>query len=205
MGGDVRCTTTQGDGRFVRMDLDGDVDDNDQLAVAFRCADPDFPALASWAQTNCAVFLGWADSNRGPADSDTWGLCPGAISGVGDLRCTSSGFDGRFRAMTLGGDVDENDDLGIAFVCRDAADPVRAAAFAQSVAVHIAWAPNSQGPADGAEQWTPQCPGEESVRVGRILVPRRCAQSLGDGRFHRLDLGRDINDDDDLGIALKRR
>ncbi len=205
MGGDVRCTTTLGDGRFAHLDLDGNVDENDQLAVAFRCEDPDFAALAEWAETHCAVFLGWADDNRGPAEAEAWGACPAQVAGDGLLRCTSSGYDGVFRALSLDGDVDENDDLAVAFVCRDDADPDRARAFQSGAAVHLAWSPLNQGPPDGAERWTPECPGEDVVRIGRIALPRRCVQSGGDGRFHRLDFALDIDEDDDLGIALKRR
>lgn len=204
MAGDLRCTTTPDDGGFARMDLDGDVDENDQLGVRFDCTDPDQPALAEWTRTHCAVFLGWADNNRGLDDSAFWGACPNSLSGGGLLRCTSSGYDGQFRAMDLDGDVDENDDLGVAFVCGDDADPARALSMQGSAEVHLAWASGNQGPEDGAEAWTPACPGEEQVRLGRIFHLRRCARSMGDGRFHKLDLGRDINDDDDLGIALRR-
>jgi hypothetical protein len=31
----------------------------------------------------------------------------------------------------------------------------------------------------------------------------RCVGSAGDGRFHRLNLGGDVDDNDDLGFALR--
>ena len=201
----LRCTMTRRDSAFVHLDLDGDVDENDQFGVQFDCADPDLPELAAYVPTHCAVFLGWADNERGLDNSQSWGGCPGAAEGGGDLRCTSSGFDRRFRAMQTNGDVDGNDDFGIAFICRDAAMPVRATALQSSVEVQLAWASGNQGPADGAATWTARCPASEVRQVGRVQHPMVCATSSGDGRFHQLDLSRDINGDDDLGIALKPR
>lgn len=203
--GNIRCTTTRGDGRYVKLDLAGDVDGNDQLALRFDCEDAALPDLADYTATHCAVFLGWADNNRGTDNSVVWGACPQQLQGGGDLRCTSSGFDRQFRALTTGGDVDENDDLGVAFVCRDADNQARAAALQASVQVELAWASGNQGPSDGADRWTDACPGEDRVQQGRIFHLKRCAHSAGDGRFHILHLGRDINEDDDLGIALKAR
>lgn len=203
--GNVRCTMTRRDGRYVKLDLNGDVDGNDQLALSFDCTDAALPELADYAATHCAVFLGWADNNRGSDNAVVWGDCPQALQGGGDLRCTSSGFDRQFRALTTGGDVDENDDLGIAFICRDPANQARAAALQASVQVELAWASGNQGPADGAERWTDSCPAEERVQTGRIFQSRHCTHSAGDGRFHKLNLARDIDSDDDLGIALKAR
>lgn len=195
----LRCVMTRRDEAFMHLDLDGDVDENDQFGLQFDCADPDLPELAAYVPTHCAAFLGWADNERGVDNADSWGGCPGAVEGGGLLRCTSSGFDRRFRAMQTAGDVDGNDDFGIAFVCRDPGSPARATALQSSVEVQLAWASGNRGPADGAASWTARCPASEEVGGH----PIRCATSSGDGRFHQLDLERDINSDDDLGIALK--
>lgn len=201
MVGPVRCTQTRRDEAFVHLDTDGNVDENDQFGVYFDCADANDQALANYVPTHCAVFLGWADNERGPDNVDSWGNCPAALEGGGQLRCTSSGYDRRFRALYTDGDVDNNDDFGIAFICRDAENPQRAEALEASVEVQLAWASGNQGPPDGAAQWTARCPASET-RGGQPVV---CASSSGDGRFHQLDLSRDIDGDDDFGIALKPR
>ncbi|MEZ4472873.1 MAG: hypothetical protein R3F60_19220 [bacterium] len=206
MAGDVRCTATRRDGAFVHLDLDGDVDDNDLLAVSLRCEDADFADAARWIETHCAVFLGHADNNRGPVEaSAAWGGCPALSSSAEVPRCTSSGFDGAFRAMQLAGDVDDNDDLGLAWICRDAEQPARAAAAQASAEVQLAWSAGNQGPGDGAPDWGFPCPGSRRLQVGRISFPQACTSTAGDGLFHHLDLGQDIDDNDDLGIALKGR
>ncbi|MCB9550268.1 MAG: hypothetical protein H6706_31105 [Myxococcales bacterium] len=206
MGGDVRCTSTRRDGAFVRLDLDGDVDGNDLLAFSLRCEDADFAEAARWIQGHCAVFLGHADNNQGAAEgSPVWGACPGVSSSAAVPRCTSSGFDGNFRAMQLAGDVDENDDLGLAWICRDDEQPARAAAAQASAEVQLAWSAGNQGPGDGAPTWGFDCPGSRRLQVGRVSFPQACTSTRGDGLFHRLDLGQDVDDNDDLGVALKGR
>ncbi len=200
--GNVRCTATQRDGRFRMIDLNGDVDGNDQLGLAFRCADEALPAVAEWIQSRCAVFLGYADERQGPADrADAWDVCPAQLQGSeGMVRCTSTGFDGQFRSMRLRGDVGGDDQLGVAFICRDEADPGRAAAVMAAVEVWLGWADEHLGPEDGAESWGP-CPAQPRGNDGDV----GCVGSGGDGRFHRLDLGGDVNGDDELGVALKGR
>jgi hypothetical protein len=157
--GEGRCNTTRGDGRFRRVTIPGDANGSDHVGVAFRCDDDGRPGLAAWFETHCAVFLGWADNGRAPPDGPTWGDCPDALTGGGDLRCTSSGFDRRFRPMRLAGDVDDNDDFAVAFLCRDDAQPERAATVAGQVEVRFGWAEGFAIPADGAAQWLSVCPG----------------------------------------------
>ena len=166
----MRCTSTRRDGAFVRLDLDGDVDGNDLLAFSLRCEDADFAEAARWIQGHCAVFLGHADNNQGAAEgSPVWGACPGVSSSAAVPRCTSSGFDGNFRAMQLAGDVDENDDLGLAWICRDDEQPARAAAAQASAEVQLAWSAGNQGPGDGAPTWGFDCPGSRRLQVGRVF------------------------------------
>ncbi len=201
IAGEVRCVGTRGDERFAKIVLEGDVNGDDDLAVALLCHDARLPAVAAYVQSHCAVYLGWADRNRGPDGSPGWGDCPGAlVSAQGDLRCTSSGFDGNFRAMDLDGDVDDNDDLGWAWICRDPVDPDRARAMQSAVELVVGWADRRGGPLDGAAAWGP-CPAMASGTVNG----QRCTSTRGDGRFHRLDLGGDVNDDDELGFMLRAR
>lgn len=197
MNGDVRCTRTRRDGRFVRLDLGGDVDDNDQIGVALHCDDAALPGLAAWVQSHCGVFLGHADNNRGVPGGVNWGACPPALSSDAVPRCTSSGFDGSFRALRFTGDVDGNDDLGLAWICQDPAQPERALAAQSAVVVWLGWADENRGANDGAEGWGVACPGRGDQRA--------CVSTAGDGVFHTLDLGGNVNDDDDLGIALRAR
>lgn len=197
MSGDVRCTRTRRDGRFVHLDLGGDVDDNDQLAVALQCDDAAQPAVAAWIEQHCALYLGHADNNGGRAGGENWGACPPAPWSDAVPRCTSSGFDRNFRAMRLAGDVDGNDDLGLAWICRDPDQPQRALAAQAAVNVQLAWSDDNGGAPDGAADWGFACPGRVNGRV--------CVATLGDGRFHQLDFAGDVDDNDDLGLALKAR
>ncbi len=204
-GGDPRCVSTDGAGSFVRLDLLGDVNDDDEVGLALRCDGGDRPDLNDYVQRHCAVFLGHADVSRGVDTSNRWGPIPDALVGDdGSLRGTSTGFDGRFRALRLVGDVDENDDWGVAWICRDPQDPARAAALQASAAVFMAWADRNSGPANRyAPTWGP-CPALPAGTSG----PQRCTSSRGDGLFHRLDLNGiagDVNGDDDVGFALRAR
>jgi hypothetical protein len=197
----VHCTSTQRDGRWARLDLGGDVGGDDRLAVAFTCADDQNPLLADWLQTRCAVFLGWADSNRGPDGVAAWGACPPSIwSNEGNLRCTSSGYDGWFRRLQLGGDVGGDDSLAVAWICRDGVDPERAAAMSESVEVFLAWADSDRAPADNSANWG-GCPAAPRGDQGDV----RCVGTLGDERFIRLNLGGDVGGDDSLGFLLRAR
>ena len=200
-GDGIRCVGTRRDGQFTKLDLAGDVDGNDRLAVAFLCDDAAQPEVARWVETHCAVFLGYADNDRGAENVAAWGACPPAInSDVPGLRCTSSGFDRLFRKINLEGDVDGNDELAVAFMCRDDNQPTRAASVQRSVDVFLGWADVDRGPLTGSPTWG-ACPALPAGDVNGL----RCTSSRGDGLYHRLDLGGDVNADDDLGIALRAR
>ena len=198
---DVRCNSTRGDGRFALLDFNGNVNDDDQVGLALRC-DADADGVGAWIQSRCRVFLGQADDNRGPADGSlTWGGCPddpGAVPGA--LPCTSTGGDGRFRALNFTGDVDDDDDLGIAWLCKDAADPRRAEVLTSAVEVFVGWADDNLAPRDQSEVWG-TCPGAPEPARGEV----RCTSSGGDGRFHLLHLGGQVDGNDGLGFALRAR
>ena len=199
---DVRCTGTRTGGEgFALLRLAGDLNGDDHLAVALVCADARRPLVAAYIQAHCALFLGHADHDRGPDRAAAWGACPNVVnSNQGELRCTSSGFDGRFRSLALTGDVDDNDDLGWAWVCRDEVQPERAAGLQEGVALYIGWADNNDGPVDQSPTWGP-CPQQ----VAGVRGAQRCTSTAGDGRFHRLDLGGDVDDNDELGFLLRAR
>ncbi len=201
LAGNVRCTGTRRDGRFARIQVDGDVNGDDQFAPALLCDDGGDPALAAYIQSHCALFWGHADREQGPDGSPAWGPCPGVLNGDnGRLRCTSSGYDGDFRAFVTVGDVNDDDDFGFAWICRDPDDPARAAALQSAVAVYVGWADSERGPPDGSATWGP-CPGAASGDRNN----QRCVSTRGDGRFHRMRLGGDVNDDDQFGFALRAR
>ncbi|MCA9538345.1 MAG: putative metal-binding motif-containing protein [Myxococcales bacterium] len=197
----VRCVGTRRDGAFARLPTAGDVNDDDQFAVALFCDDAANPGLAAYMQTHCAVFLSHADVNGGVDNSPSWGDCPPAATGDnGRLRCTSSGYDGQFRRIELVGDVNADDQLGIAWICRDGADPGRAGAMTASAQIFLGWADRNEGPADGSPAWGP-CPGQLSGEANG----QRCTSSRGDGLYHLLQLGGDVSGDDQFGIALRAR
>ncbi len=204
--GDVRCVASAPDGRFGAFRVEGDVDENDAFAVAFTCDDEDDPATATWVAEHCAVFLGFAHSGVGGipnSGSAAWGACPADIASPDDapVRCTSSGFDGRFRGMrTLGGNVSFRDFFSVAFVCRDAGDAERAAAVSASVNVFLGNAHSNQGDLHGAAAWGP-CPAAPEAAVGNL----RCQSTRGDGRFRHLRVTRNFDNRDWWGVALRRR
>ncbi len=199
--GDVRCVGTRRDGRFARLQLPGDVNDDDEVGTSLLCDDPGNPPLAGYVQSHCTLYLGHADNRRGVDNSPTWGDCPPAASGDdGRLRCTSGGFDGRFRAIRLSGDVDDNDQIGVAWICRDDNDPDRARALQASAEVFVGWADNNRGPADGSATWGP-CPSQP----GGDANNQRCTSTRGDGLYHLMLLGGDVDDNDQMGWALRSR
>ena len=200
-GDRIRCVGTRRDGNFVKLDLAGDVDDNDRLAFAFLCDDGNNADLARWTETHCAVYLGYTDNDRGPDNVAAWGACPPSInSDNAGLRCTSSGYDRQFRKINLEGDVDGNDDFAVAFICRDDANPTRAASVQRSVDFFMGWADSNRGPDSGSQSWGP-CPGAAAGQANG----QRCTSSNGDGNYHRIDMSGDVGGDDDFGFALRAR
>ena len=199
--GDVRCASTREDSRFRELNLKGDLNDDDHIAIAFTCDDAQTPSLAGWIESRCKVFLGYADNDAGPDNVETWGACPGVdFSNDGALPCTSSGGDRHYRPLPLRGDVDGNDDLAVAFICSDAQEPDRALQMTRSAQVFIGWASSGGNVDDGGLSWS-ACPTSLQDNSGN----ERCVSSQGDGRFHRMDLRGDITDTDVFGVGLLSR
>ncbi|MFN3200600.1 MAG: Ig-like domain-containing protein [Bradymonadia bacterium] len=201
--GNDRCTSTRGDSLFRTMGITGGLGFMAEMGVAFTCEDPTNPPLAAYFQARCAVFLGHGDNNLadGKDGDPDWGPCPESLSGEAeDLRCTSSGFDGRFRPMSLVGGVDENDDFGVAFVCADFIQPERAAGAAGAVEVILGWEENGPGTLrDGQPTWG-NCP--ENF-FGDVSEGTQCVSTAGDQHFHLLSLTAVANDTREFGIALR--
>ncbi|MEO1266519.1 MAG: putative metal-binding motif-containing protein [Myxococcota bacterium] len=199
--GDERCVGTRRDGQFAKLQVSGDVNRDDEFAIALLCDDNANPSLASYIETHCAVYLGQADEGRGSDASPSWDGCPASTSdNEGNVRCTSSGFDRRFRRMLMEGDVNSDDQMAIAWKCVDAGDPNRAAALQSAVDVFMGWADRREGPFDGSPTWGP-CPSQASGTSDG----QRCVSSRGDGLFHLMQLGGDVNEDDQFGWALRGR
>jgi hypothetical protein len=118
----LRCTSSGFDRNFRKINLEGDVDGNDDFAVAFKCVDAADPGRAWSLQQSADFFMGWADSNRGPGDgAGGWGPCPGGPAGEANgQRCTSTMGDGNFHRIDMAGDVNGDDDFGFALRARPA-------------------------------------------------------------------------------------
>lgn len=136
-----------------------------------------------------------------------WGDCPLHLSWNPDnngsnYRCTSSGYDQKFRPVPVVGDVNGDDAFAVAFICKDAGASHRAAGIQSSVEVVLGWTDNGKGNSRmGATSWG-ACPDQSrSVNTGND----RCVSSAADGRFHSLPTGGDVGSDDALGIMLQAR
>ena len=118
----LRCTSSGYDRLFRKINLEGDVDSNDDFAVALKCSDPADPGRAAALQQSIDFFMGWADLNAGPpTGSISFGPCPGAVAGdVNGQRCTSSRGDGLFHRLDMNGNVNQDDDFGFALRARPA-------------------------------------------------------------------------------------
>ena len=184
------------------MPLGGDVNGDDKFAFSLHCDDAADDATSDYIETHCAFFVGHADNNGGARDGAlAWGACPNDVaSNSGPLHCTSTGFDRRFRPLRMQGDVDDNDDLGVAWICRDAADPDRAAALTATVEVFVGLADDDLGPPSGSPVFG-RCPAAQNPGDG----PVRCVSTGGDGRFHVLHLMGDVDGHDQLGLSLRAR
>jgi hypothetical protein len=182
------CTSapTAAGGIFSDLSTTGGVNGDDWFSVAFTCADPNNAALATWLQSSCAVYLGYTDIDRiGNGDGlPSWGPCPGASAGeAGGVKCTSSAFDGQFHGLRTDGVVDNNDDFGLAWLCRDAGQPARAASAQRAVRLWFAMDHNGNPVRTSVNTWS-NCPGSLTDNGG----DERCVGTQGDGLFRRLDM-----------------
>ncbi|MFN3199699.1 MAG: MopE-related protein [Bradymonadia bacterium] len=202
--GQTRCTSTRRDDRFRALGVTDELQDGDHLAVAFTCSDAEQPGLAAWFQNHCALYLGASSRDAGEAldGTEAWGPCPAALAGEdGDLRCTSTGFDGQFRPMRLSGIIDYNDELAVAFICNDADYEARASGTASAVEVILGWEYLGRlNDHDGQPTWG-ACPQVQPPRdlPGSTL----CASTQGDQQFHMINLSARSSADSELGIALR--
>jgi hypothetical protein len=204
--GDLQCTATPWradapEAAFSDVDVRANVDADDRLGVRFECADAQNEALSTYVESHCAVYFGWADFNLGPADAPTWGPWPAQAAGEADgRRCVSSAYDARFHSMALGGQVDDNDDFAVAFLCRDDAEPARAARLQASVEVYLGLDDDASPVREASRDWG-DCPGA-AVDLGGSA---RCASSGGDGLFHRFDATDGVYDGATFGVGLTVR
>ncbi len=206
--GDVamRCTSSQPNGTFGTFRVVGVVDNNDAFSMGFYCDDDDDdPALATYVATHCAAYLGFARANPPAAGARTWGTCPPSLRvSDGDAPCTSSGFDGQFRAMRTGGAAGlgtvREGKFGVAFKCVDDAAPGRAAAVAESVEVIFGFAASNVDSRHGAAAWD-GCPAADFDDQGA----EQCVSSRGDQGFYHLSTFGTFDNRDQIGIALRAR
>ncbi len=202
--GTERCVGTNRDGKFARLKLPGDVNNDDRFGVNFTCKTG---TVGNWIEDNCAVYFGQADLGHGPVVGADWGDCPGYLASNPDnsastLRCTSSGFDQKYRRAFVRGDVNHDDQLAVAFICKDAGASHRAAGIQASVEVVLGWADQGVGNnRHGSATWG-ECPAK-----GRHVSKSndRCLSSAADGKFHSLPTNGDVGSDDSLGIMLRAR
>jgi hypothetical protein len=122
--GATRCTSSGRDGLWHALDLVGDVNQDDDFAIAFQCRDDADPDRADGASEAVQIVLGWArDQRRAPDDnSETWAGCPDnrRTNGNGDdTKCVSSNYDRKFHKIDMRGDVDAFDYWGIGVFARD--------------------------------------------------------------------------------------
>ena len=101
-------------------------------------------------------------------------------------------------------DMDEDDGLGVAFICDDQEQPVRARILTGLVEVYIAFAEELEDATEngyrvGAGDHWDRCPTLPRDNDGHT----RCVSSHGSGMFHRVDLSSDVDDDEVFGLSLR--
>ena len=202
-GAALRCVGSQPNGTFGTLRVLGQVDNNDAFSLAFLCDDADEPALATYLTTHCAAYLAFARTNPPAAGAQAWGQCPPSLRvSDGAAPCTSSGFDGQFRAMRVGGangngNVREGH-FGVAFKCVDDAAPERAASLTESAEVILGFAASNIGSRHGAAAWD-GCPAADLDNEGA----ERCVSSRGTGGFYHYTTFGTFNERDQIGVALR--
>ncbi|MCB9545027.1 MAG: hypothetical protein H6706_03950 [Myxococcales bacterium] len=170
----------------VDDDCDGAIDEDDTCAL--------------YVVQQCRVWLGTADVGAVPnRPQPAWDGCPAAERDWdGAVRCTSTRGTGRFYAVPLVGDVDDNDALGVAFTCGGAV-PALDAWMQRHCEVFLGHA-DGLGPGAVEALDPASCAGH--VPAGFAPNPR-CVRSQGDGLFHPMWLRGDVDENDSFGIALR--
>lgn len=176
---------------------------------------PDDGVCGALLAERCRVFLVWANLDFGAVGPvPTWGACPASDYDVADLEyythataCVSSARDQRFHAFPFGGgffgDVNENDNLGLAFRC----DPAPEAPgvpewverncrvyFGHYDAADLDVAASVTVDAD---TWGP-CPAAEGT-----LDAYQCLSTGGDGQFRTLDMTGNVDQTDFFSVAFR--
>ena len=200
----MRCVATDptSAGLFWDLRIEGVVDQNDWFGFRFDCADAASPSLATYIQSHCALYVGYADANGGVEGAETFGDCPEALQSdnLADvLRCTSTAYDARFHAVQTRAPFGDNDRFALAFRCTDAQAPARALALQSSVNVWMTVNDRDNPALRGAATFG-GCPGAASDTSGH----ERCVSTLGDGLFHILAMPND-NSTMGFGIGLSAR
>jgi len=203
---EMACVGTAGDGLFRRLELDGDFNGDDRLAVAFSCDDAANPALAGWIEGHCAIYLGMASerASDGRYTWDEWGPCPDENEGVdGDFHCVSTGFDRQFHALQATGENDNRKGFALALRCVDEQEPERAEALQASFIAVFAFAKDANdGTPDQSDRWS-QYPAETGPRGRDIAGEARSASTALDGTFQSFETDWNIDADSAFGIALR--
>ena len=188
----THCVGTRGEGRMraLRFPRTWGVDSNDNPGVMFRCQADDDDPVADWIQRSCRVFIGYSRDGIPAGRIQSWGLCPEqAQSNEGNLRCVSSGPDGRFHLMDPISENDSHvagrgDSWGLAFLCSDD-DEQRSQAVESSVSLVLAFANQDVNGADNDVDWWPGCSGGRAVAQNELA---NCAETDGQSGFAVLPL-----------------
>ncbi len=176
---------------------------------------PDDGVCGPLLAERCRVFLVWANEDFGAVGPvPTWDACPASDYDVADLEyythataCVSSARDQRFHAFPFGGgilgDVNGNDNLGLAFRC----DPAPEAPgvpewverncrvyFGHYDAADLDVAASVTVDAD---TWGP-CPAAEGTLDGY-----QCLSTGGDGQFRTLDMTGNVDQTDFFSVAFR--
>ncbi len=203
--GGITCNSTTHDDQFKLINLNvGPFGRGNTLGVAFTC-DPNAPrGVGAIIEQSCRFFLAHRDAygsdGGGGQRVESWGPCPSERPdplSEEDLRCTSTGGDGRFHALLLEADLSGGQGLGVAWKCEIPGDENWSAILTEDVEVYLGiskseravFDPPSGQPSDGspnqgfASTWN-QCPTTERDNNGDA----RCVSTGGDGWFHQIGL-----------------
>ena len=121
--GNPRCVRTGGDRTFHPLQLQGDVNTDDRLGIAFFCDDAQQRERAQAVAASVEVFFGFWDRNRngnncpGPfyTSLDVWGDCPGSVlDNAGGDRCVGRAGGTGFEVITPSVDVESCDYFSVA-------------------------------------------------------------------------------------------
>jgi hypothetical protein len=134
---DIACVSSSKDGEFHPLPISGegrmqerDMNENDALSIAFRCADDQQADRSSGMTSALDVFIGVSESletamsdGYTPNEGAAWNRCPEIPrDNMGNTRCVSSGGTGQFFWIGMNSDVKDDDIFGLALRARPLAD-----------------------------------------------------------------------------------